>query len=224
MRTTFDVSNFKREMDNVLEYSVGFLDGAKAGKTAFLASLGQATTEVMKSFIDSMARTDPAMLQHMYEWNQNGSPAGRLYDINYTVSNLGLSLSASFRQSSVIRDGSNVPFYDKARIMEQGIPVVIRPVKAQALAFEDDGEQVFTKQPVTVQNPGGNAAQGGFEKVFETFFTQYFTQSFIASSGILEYLKSPVVYNKNLRSGQRLGRSKGVQTGYRWIANVGVNR
>lgn len=224
MRTTFKTADFKRDMDNVIQYSIGFLDGAKAGKTAFLASLGAATTEVMKNFIDSMARTDPAMLQHMYEWNQTGSPAGRLYDINYTVSNLGLSMSATFRQSTVIKDGSNVPFYDKARIMEQGIPVVIKPTKARALAFEDNGEQVFTKQPVTVQNPGGDAAQGGFEKVFEMFFTQYFTQSFIASSGILEYLKSPVVYSKNLRAGQRLGRSKGVQTGYRWIANAGVNR
>lgn len=224
MRTTFDVSKFQREMDNVIEYSIGFLDGAKSGKTAFLASLGAATTEVMKGFIDSMARTDPEMLQHMYEWNQNGSPAGRLYDIDYTISNLGLSLFATFRQSTVIKDGSNVPFYDKARIMEQGIPVVIKPRQAKALAFEDNGDQVFTKQPVTVQNPGGDAAQGGFEKVFDTFFTQYFTQSFLASSGILEYLKSPVLYSKNLRAGQRLGRSKGVQTGYRWIANAGVNQ
>jgi hypothetical protein len=224
MRADFQMSDFKRDMNNVIQYSIGFLDGAKAGKPAFLASLGAATSEVMKEFIDSIARTDPAMLQHMYEWEQNGLPAGRLYDINYTVSNLGLSMSATFRQSTSIKEGSKVPFYDKARIMEQGIPVVIRPQRAKVLAFNDNGEQVFTRQPVTVSNPGGNEAKGGFEKVFETFFTQYFTQSFIASSGILEYLKSPVVYSKNLPAGQRLGKSKGVQTGYRWIANVGVNR
>lgn len=224
MLPQFDSRNFEKQMSNIMEYSLGFLDGIQAGKTIFLTKLGSETLETMKEFIDSVARTDPAMLQHMYEWGQNGSPAGRLFDINYTVSNLGLSFGGTFRQSLIAKQGSATPFYDKARIMEQGIPVTIRPVRSSTLVFEDNGETVFTKKPVTVNSPGGEQAKGGFQNVFNMFFTQYFTQAFLQSSGILDYLKSPVVYNKNLKAGQRMGRSVGVQTGYRWIANVGVGR
>ena len=224
MKISFDSHAFAKEMNNVVDYSLGFLDGAKMGKSAMLESLGRSAIEAMKDFIDSMAKVDPAMLQHMYEWNQVGSPSARLFDLQYTVSNLGLSIGSTYRQSQSVKDGSNVPFYDKARIMEQGIPVTIRPVRAKALSFEDNGEQVFTKQPIKVMNPGGSEAKGGFERVFNIFFENYFTQSFLRSSGILDYLKNPVVYSKELRAGQRLGRSKGVQTGYRWIANVGVSK
>jgi len=115
-----------------------------------------------------------------------------------------------------------VPFYDKARIMENGIPVTIRPVRANALVFDDNGEKVFTKGPVTIDNPGGTRAERGFEKAFDTFMTQYFTQAFLNSSGILRYIQNPVAYKKNLPAGKRLGKSVGYSTGYRWIANAGV--
>jgi hypothetical protein len=49
--------------------------------------------------------------------------------------------------------------------MERGISVTVVPRSAQALAFEDNGEQVFTKQPVTIDNPGGSQVAGGFERV-----------------------------------------------------------
>lgn len=219
----FDSKQFAQEMQNVVDYSLGFLDGVQRGKSRFLESLGEATIEQMKQFIDSMARTDPGMLQHMYEWEQTGSPSARLFDLQYTVSNLGLSINSTFRQSQAIKNGSNVPFYDKARIMEYGIPVTIKPVRAKVLAFTDGNSEVFTKQPVFVKDPGGPEAQGGFERTFDIFFENYFSQAFLISSGILDYLQNPIVYKKNLKAGQRMGRPKGTQTGYRWIANVGVN-
>ena len=222
MQTNYDTKQFMKDMNNIINYSIGFLEGAKSGKQAFLNSLGQGTVEALKQYVDSMARVDPQMLHHVYEWDQVGSPKARLFDINYTVSNLGLSIRSSFRQSTSVKNGSNVPFYDKARIMEQGIPVVIRPVRARVLVFDDNGEEVFTKAPVTVRNPGGDAAQGGFQRAFDSFINQYFTQAFLNSSGIINYLKSPTVYSKNLRAGKSMGKSKGYETGYRWIANAGV--
>jgi hypothetical protein len=90
------------------------------------------------------------------------------------------------------------------------------------LAFENNGETVFTKGPITVENPGGTAAQGGFEKVLDMFFNKYFSQAFLRVSGIAQYIENPQVYKKNLQAGKRVGRSHGVSTGYRWIANAGV--
>ena len=222
MITTFNSNQFKKDMNNIVNYSVGFLEGVQRGKTVFLKTLGMETVEVMKEFIDSNARVNPQMLHHIYEWNLTGSPEARLYDISYTVSNLGLSFKSSFSQSRSIKDGSRTPFYDKARIMENGIPVTIRPRVAQVLAFDDNGETVFTRGPVGVLNPGGTEVEGGFEKTFDMFFNKYFSQAFLRTSGVAKYLENPQVYKKNMPEGKRIGKSKGLSTGYRWIANAGL--
>ncbi len=222
MRAVFNSNQFKKEMNNIVNYSIGFLEGVQKGKSAFLKTMGLETVELMKEFIDSNARVNPEMLHHIYEWNQTGSPSARLYDISYTVSNLGLSFKSSFSQSTSIKNGSRTPFYDKARIMEEGIPVVIRPRVTQTLVFEDNGETVFTKGPVTVDNPGGSEVEGGFERVFDMFFNKYFSQAFLRVSGVAKYLENPQVYKKDMQAGKKMGRSKGVSTGYRWIANAGV--
>ena len=222
MRAVFNSNQFKKEMNNIVDYSIGFLEGIQRGKTVFLKTLGLETVELMKEYIDSNARVNPEMLHHVYEWNQTGSPNSRLFDIQYVTSSIGLSFRSTFKQSTSIKNGSRVPFYDKARIMEQGIPVTIIPKRAQALAFEVDGETVFTRQPVEVLNPGGEAAQGGFQKVFDSFFNRFFTQAFLRVSGIAKYLENPVAYKKNLSAGKRGGKIKGYETGYRWIANAGV--
>jgi hypothetical protein len=222
MRAVFNSNQFKKEMNNIVNYSVGFLEGVQKGKTVFLKTMGMETVELMKEFIDSNARVNPDMLHHIYEWNQTGSPSARLYDISYTTSNLGLSFRSSFSQSTSIKNGSRTPFYDKARIMEEGIPVTIRPKAAQVLAFEDNGETVFTQGPVRVDNPGGTEVQGGFEKVFDMFFNRYFSQAFLRVSGVAKYLENPIVYKKDMQAGKKMGKAKGVSTGYRWIANAGV--
>jgi hypothetical protein len=222
MRAVFNSNQFKKEMNNIVNYSVGFLEGVQKGKTVFLKTVGLETVELMKEFIDSNARVNPEMLHHVYEWNQTGSPSARLYDISYTTSNLGLSFRSSFSQSTSIKDGSRTPFYDKARIMEYGIPVTIRPKVAQVLAFEDGGETIFTQGPVRVDNPGGMQVEGGFEKVFDMFFNRYFSQAFLRVSGIAKYLENPQVYKKDMQAGKKMGKTKGLSTGYRWIANAGM--
>lgn len=209
-------------MKNIIDYSIGYVEGIHGGKKAFLNVLGLETVELMKEYIDSNAKVNPEMLHHVYEWNQTGSPTSRLFDIQYATSNLGLSFRSTFKQSTSIKQGSRVPFYDKARIMEQGIPVTIIPKRAQALSFEINGEQIFTRQPVEVANPGGQEVEGGFQKVFDSFFNRFFTQAFLRVSGIAKYLENPLAYKKNLPAGKRGGKSKGYETGYRWIANAGV--
>jgi len=214
-------NNFNQVMKNIIDYSVGFLDGAKAGKTKFLGNLGVETIEALKLYIDSNARIDPATLHHVYEWYRVGSPDARLFDLNYTVSNIGLSFKSSFSQSKSIQDGSYEPFYNKAKIMELGSPVIIKPKRSESLRFEVDGDIVYTKNEVVVNNPGGRS-RGGFEKVFDTFFSKYFTQAFLKNSGVLQSFSNPVAYKKNIVIGSKVGRSKGLETGYRWIANVRI--
>ena len=222
MKVIMNDAAFKKEMKNIIDYSIGFLDGVQAGKTQFLHNMGIMTVEILKEYIDSNARVNPKALHHIYEWYKVGSPDARLYDIKYTVSNLGLSFVPEMKQSTSIKDGSSVPFYNKAKIMEEGTPVIIKPNKSSVLVFEDNGETVFTKGKVVVTKPGGTATTGSFQKVVDTFFNKYFTQAFLKSSGIGTYLSNPVAYKKNLAAGKVSGRSKGLQVGYKWIANAGI--
>lgn len=221
MLLTTSTKSFEKQLDNIIKYSSGFLDGVQKGKTSFLKTLGQATITSMAQYVDAQARSNPSALHHIYEWNRVGSPSARLFDLQYTISNLGLSIGGTFSQSRTVKDDSNVPFYDKAKIMENGIPVTITP-KKRVLAFEVGGRTVFTPNSVTVNNPGGNEVQGSFENTVDEFIRFYFKQSFLRASGIYDYIKKPVLYKKEFKSGSKLGRSKGFQTGFRWIANVKI--
>lgn len=217
----FNNKAFMKDMNNLVEYSAGFLQGVEQGKPIFLAKLGAGIKEILESYIDSNANVSPETLQHVYEWYMTGSPNARLFDITYKVIGPGLSFGYSFRQSSVVKAGSNVPFYDKARIMEEGIAVTIAPRNSSVLAFEDNGETVFSSSPITVSNPGGTGAQGGFDRTFNAFFDRYFSQAFLQSSGLIQYFKSPVAYKRNLSRGLKVGRSVGVTAGYEWISKAG---
>lgn len=213
---------FRKDMQNFLDYSIGYLDGINIGKQKFFDNLGKNVIEIIKQYIDSNARVNPKMLHHVYEWYKVGSPDARLFDITYKVNNAGLNFSSNFRQSTTMQNGSHEPFYDKAKIMEEGTPVTIEPKKADVLVFETDGETIFTKSPVTVDRPGGQYVKGSFQNIMDSFFTKYFAQSFLKSSGISDYLENQTLYKKNINEGKRAGRAKGLDVGYRWIANAGI--
>jgi hypothetical protein len=218
--TKIDSKQFGMEMNNILNYALGFMDGVKDSKDTLLRIVGQDVIDAMKQYVDSSAKVNPAILHHVYEWHQSGSPGARLFDLAYRVSGRGLSFSYSFRQSQSVKSGSNVPFYNKAKIMEDGIPVTIRPVRAKVLAFEDNGQQVFTKSPVRVENPGGQS-QGGLERTLELFVNNYFTQVYLRSSGLAQHLSNPKEFNKNFPMSKRGGRSLGYSTGVSWINKLG---
>ncbi len=222
MRVSIQTNNFEKELLNIANYSLGFLEGAQKGKKVFLDNLGRGVIFALGQYVDVEARANKEALHHVYEWYQTGSPQARLFDITYTVSNLGLSLNSTFRQSRTIQQDATTPFYNKAKIMENGIPVVIRPKKNSVLRFYEGGETVFTSKPVTVRNPGGNQVEGSFERIFDEFMTRYFTQAFLRASGISDYISNPVMYKKNLPAGAKQGRPKGVSTGYKWITNAKI--
>jgi hypothetical protein len=222
VRVSIQTNNFEKELLNIANYSLGFLEGAQKGKKVFLDNLGRGVIFALGQYVDVEARANKEALHHVYEWYQTGSPQARLFDITYTVSNLGLSLNSTFRQSRTIQQDATTPFYNKAKIMENGIPVVIRPKKNSVLRFYEGGETVFTSKPVTVRNPGGNQVEGSFERIFDEFMTRYFTQAFLRASGISDYISNPVIYKKNLPAGAKQGRPKGVSTGYKWITNAKI--
>ncbi len=220
LKVVMDSRQFQKEINNIVNYSTGFLEGVQKGKAELYMSLAPKISEMASQFIDANAKMSPELLHHVYEWEKVGSPSARLFDIDYTISSAGITFTSSLKQSSSIKQGSNVPFYNKATIMEQGVGVTIKPKRASVLRFEIDGQEVYTSQEVRVDNPGGQT-QGQFDKVISNFFGVYFRQSFLNSSGLLQYFNSPKVYKKNISAAKRGGRSLGIKTGYQWVANAG---
>ena len=121
-----------------------------------------------------------------------------------------------------MQDGSNIPFWNKAMVMESGTSVTIKPRGQNPLVFEDGGDNVFTKAPITLENPGGTNVQGSYKEVFDLFFNKYFTQSFLISSGIINYIEYPKDFKIGLAGSKTGGASKGFDIGYAWISKAGT--
>ena len=222
MNVVFNTKVFEKKMNNLVDYSFGFLDGIDDGKTLFLNNLARGTVEALKLYVDAMARGNPDSLHHVYEWYKVGRMDGRLFDVKYSVSKLGIVIESSFRQSQSIQSGSKEPFYNKAKIMENRTPVIIRPRGDNPLVFDDNGTTVFTRKTIVNQFPGGKDVQGAYEKTFDDFMMRYFAQSFLTSTGLYDYLSDPEIYKKNLAAGVKGGRSVGKSTGFKWIVNAKV--
>jgi hypothetical protein len=221
IKLKIDTKSFMREMNNIVGYANGFIDGVEAGKPEFFNNFAKATMEILNGYIDSNARIEPETLHHVYEWHQTGNPNARLFDIDYAVTGGGISLNATLRQSSSVRQGSNVPFYNKAKIMENGVPVTISPVNGRVLKFQDGGNDVFVSGSVNVPNPGGNEVEGSFKRIIDSFFNSYFTQAYLMQSGFGQILNSARDFNKNFAQASTGGRSLGFATGKQWIAKAG---
>ena len=222
MRVITSTKNFESQMNNIMNYSFGFLDGVQKGKKIFLKNLGAGTIQAMAAYVDISAKGNPNALHHVYEWYQTGSPSARLFDLDYTVSNKGLTVNSKFRQSRTLREDSNEPFYNKASIMENKVAVTISPKRSSVLVFEEGGQTIFTKNSVTVRSPGGEYVAGSFERTIDEFMLRYFKQSFLRASGLYDYIKKPTLYKQNIKSGSKNGKQKGIETGFKWITNAKV--
>lgn len=222
MIVSANTASFTKQMNNIINYSFGFIEGVDRGKKIFLDNLGRGLIKALYQYVDINARANPKALHHVYEWNKTGSPDARLFDLRYTVSKIGLSVNSTFKQSRSIKEDMTTPFYNKAKIMEEGIPVIIRPTKSKVLKFNGPNGEVFTSKPVKIENPGGDDVYKGFESIFDEFMTRYFKQSFLRSSGLYNYIKKPTLYKKNLKAGSKMGRSKGIDTGFKWITNATI--
>jgi hypothetical protein len=208
-------------LKNSIEYSSAFASELKKSQKILNQKLGSDSIEVFYDYLDGLARSHPGMLHHVYEWGQIGNPMGRLYDLSISVNNTSAVIDANFLESRIPSPTSNEPFYDKAKIMEEGEAVVINQVEAKALFFEIDGEEFFRTGPIVIANPGGSQVRGSFVKAFNEFYGSYFTEVHLRSIRFYQYFSNPKAFEKYFSSATKGGaRSKGKKAALSWIMNA----
>jgi hypothetical protein len=219
----FNTADFSAKMNNLSIYSRGFLRGVESNKQRFNLQLGEYSLEILQKFIDSKARMSPQELHHVYEWDQVGNPSARLFDIETSATQTSIIFYGKFLPSKSVSSNSSEPFVRKAEIMENSIMIEISPRASNVLAFEADGETVFSTDSIYIANPGGDEVAGSFGRVVEEFFENHYTNMVLVQSGIFKKLSMPLEYSKGFNAGVRGGGfSAGRTAGKRYLTVRGA--
>lgn len=222
-KVKFDAKEAMKILDNVVAYSDGFIKETKAKESTVASKLADTSIEAFYDYLDGLARTNPGMLHHVYEWGNVGNPGARLVELKKELSRGGsVSISSDFLASSTVPAGGTEPFYEKATIMEEGIPITVQAVNAKAMFFEYNGEEYFTAGPITIENPGGEAVRGSFLRAFEEFYNIYFDQVYLRAIRFYDHFSESKQYAKNFPAAVRSANAAGIgrSTALKWIMSM----
>jgi len=219
IKTRINNAELSKILKNTISYSNGFLQGVDLNRTEFNRVLGGYTAEALGGYIDSKARMNPSSLHHVYEWNETGEKGSRLFNINVDATKYSITFSGNFLSSKKPSSESGQIFAEKARIMENKISVTVSPNNSSVLAFEDDGETVFTASSVYISHPGGDEVAGSFGRVIEEFFNSYFNYSILKP--LIAKLKNPREFSQLYPQGVKVGKSIGVRAGRKYFTMLG---
>ena len=65
MIVSLKTKTLEKQLNNIADYSIGFIDGVNDGKHLFLSTLGKATIDVLAKYIDMEARANSQALHHV---------------------------------------------------------------------------------------------------------------------------------------------------------------
>lgn len=209
-------------LKNTTKYTESFVTEMNKNKMILNEKVGEESVEAFYDWLDSLARSHPGMMHHVYEWGQVGDPFGRLYDLSLSINKTSAVITANFLESEVPSPTSDVPFFDKAEVMESGESVTVSEVDADILFFEIDGEEFFRHGPITIANPGGEATRGSFVRAFNEFYTKYFTQVHLKSIGFYKYFSNPKEFSRYFGSAVKGNSASaiGKRAALSWITNA----
>lgn len=124
----------------------------------------QIVSKYFEAYVDHAARIDSYRYHHIYEFNSAGNKNSRLFRSTVKDGKISYSLIDSSKPNQ-----NGQVFVKKAFIMEAGEPILIKPTNSKTLAYEIDGEMVFSKSS-RIQESGGPFVAGAFQSIFDEFF------------------------------------------------------
>lgn len=171
----FDGTDLMRVLNNTVDYAQTYLREIHLGQAKFNSQVAVYVKNLLYKYIDSQARLYPERLAHVYEPGFNGAASQRLFTFETHSTLEDITFTARFNHSTLPSTEGGVAFEQRAQIMEDGMAVTIAPKNGNVLAFDVDGETVFTTKPITIDHPGGPEAAGAFKDTIDSFFNQYLT-------------------------------------------------
>ena len=221
IRSRIKADDLIKKLNNTVKYSSGVVSELNKNKALLNQKVGHTSIAAFYDYLDGLARSHPGMLHHVYEWGEVGNPMERLYDLSLAINSTSAVIDADFLQSNTPSEDGGEPFYNKAIVMEEGIPVTINEKDAKALAFTIDGAEYFRVGPITIANPGGQATRGSFVQAFNEFYGVYFTEVYLPAIRFYDYFSNPKFYEKYFASGVNGGGySTGKSAAFSWIAKA----
>jgi hypothetical protein len=211
-----------RVLNNVVNYSEGFIKESKAKESYVASKLASTSITAFYEYLDVLARTNPGMLHHVYEWGEAGNPGARLVELKKVLAGKKVEIASEFIMSTTIPENGSEPFWNKAEVMEEGITVQVNEVSAQALFFQIDGEEFFRTGPIVIENPGGEQVRGSFVRAFEEFYNNYFDQVYLRSIRFYDHFTKSREFESGFNSAVRSGSaaSMGRRSALSWIINA----
>lgn len=200
MRVRVDAKDLMDTLRNTVQYSDAFLKELKQREPRLTQKLADTSIVAFYEYLDGLARSHPGMLHHVYEWGQVGDPFGRLFELNRVLAKNSATINTEFLSSDSVSSNGTTPFYDKASVMEEGLPVVVNEKDASVLFFEIDGEEFFRHGPIYIANPGGSNTRGSFVRAFNEFYQFYFSNFYLRSIRFYEHFNTPTDFIRNFRS------------------------
>lgn len=218
----FDSKEAMKMLNNLVDYSEGFIKETQAKESTIASKLASTSIEAFYDYLDGLARTNPGMLHHVYEWGAVGDPGARLVELKKRIGNSSSEIDVDFLASSSVPEGGSEPFYDKVEVMEEGISVTVQAVQARAMFFQIGGEEFFRTGPIVIENPGGEATRGSFVKAFEEFYNNYFEDVYLRAIRFYDHFENPTAFSANASRAIKSAGAQGIgrTTALKWIMTM----
>ena len=218
----FDSKEAMKMLNNVVSYSNGFIKETKAQEKTVASKLASTSIQAFYDYLDTLARTNPGMLHHVYEWGAVGDPDARLVELKKRLTGKSANIDSEFVTSSSIPEGGSEPFYEKAEIMEEGIPITVQAVQAKAMFIQYNGDEFFTAGPIVIENPGGEGVRGSFLTAFEEFYNEYFENVYLRAIRFYKHFENPKGFESNFNTAVNSRNAEGIgkTTALKWVMSM----
>lgn len=194
-------------------------------------------------YMTAVATAMPSRFHHVYEWNQIGNPAAKLWKNVLRGTGGNRTATWTWRASKTIvpvtQEAQDVGvkqihvFVWKAPVMEYATNITIEPKRGTGLAYftgpvSEPGRWKlrFTKNPIDVQAPGGTEVKGAFTSAFLEWWSDTGGAAAEFNTRIRRVLEKdfadmPDTFKKGTRSRTKTftirGESAGHQAAQAWL-------
>lgn len=182
MRMKMDTGKMPEKILDMAQYqllTVDMIHNSPEASQKIGTAAGKTLVKYFEEYYANLTRANKYLYQHVYEFDRGGDNKYKLFKAQIS-SNMGnVKIKYNFMNARVPNRNGYL-FKNKAEIMESGKEVTIKPKNSSVLMFNIDGQNIFSKSEIKVQNPGGDVS-GNFEEQFNKYMKSNAKQILLSS-------------------------------------------